>query len=73
MTNDIAEREINETTLRSIAIYFAKYNKKDVVTPKQMPKEIRAHNQHLTRSIRATHEICDRHSTLLQPVDGELG
>jgi len=63
MTNDIAEREINETTLRSIAIYFAKYNKKDVVTPKQMPKEIRAH-QRLTRSIRARHEICDRHSDI---------
>ena len=36
-------------------------NNEDVVTPKDMLGELCADNQHLTRSLRSTHEVCDRH------------
>jgi DNA-binding ferritin-like protein len=32
------------------------------VTPKEMLAELCADNRHLTRSLRSTHEVCDRHN-----------
>jgi len=67
MTDAIAERarKIGATTLRSISD-IARHqrladNNEDVVTPKDMLGELCADNQHLTRSLRSTHEVCDRH------------
>jgi starvation-inducible DNA-binding protein len=68
MTDDIAERarKIGGTTLRSISDISRhqrlKDNNKEVVTPKDMLEELCADNQHFTRSLRSTHEICDRHN-----------
>jgi starvation-inducible DNA-binding protein len=68
MTDEIAERarKIGGTTLRSIGDVTRnqrlKDNNKEIVTPKDMLTELWADNQHLTRSLRATHELCDRHN-----------
>ena len=68
MTDDIAERarKIGGTTLRSISDIsrhqHLKDNNKESVEPKDMLGELSADNQQLTRSLRATHEICDRHN-----------
>jgi starvation-inducible DNA-binding protein len=68
MTDNIAERarKIGGTTLRSISDISRhqrlKDNNKEVVTPKDMLEELCEDNQQLTRSLRATHEICDRHN-----------
>jgi starvation-inducible DNA-binding protein len=68
MTDDIAERarKIGGTTLRSISDIsrhqHLKDNNKESVEPKDMLEELCADNQQLTRSLRATHEICDRHN-----------
>ena len=67
MTDDIAERarKIGGTTLHSISDITShqrlKDNNEEFVAPRAMLKELCDDNQHLTRSMRATHEVCDRH------------
>jgi starvation-inducible DNA-binding protein len=68
MTDTIAERarKIGVTTIHSIGD-IARYqrvkdNNKDEVGALDMIAELRDDNQQLTRSLRATHEICDRHN-----------
>src|ERR1700682_2712989 len=67
MTDDIAERarKLGATTIRSIGD-IAKHqrlrdNDTNFVEPKDMLAELRADNQHLTREMRSTHELCDHH------------
>jgi starvation-inducible DNA-binding protein len=68
MTDDIAERarKIGGTSLRSIRDVSRhqrlKDNNEELVTPKNMPAELCADNQHLTQSLRSTHQVCDGHS-----------
>ncbi len=68
MTDDIAERarKIGGATLRSISDISRhqrlKDNDAEVVTPKAMLAELSADNQHLTRSLRSTHELCEKHN-----------
>ena len=68
MTDEIAERarKIGGTTLRSISDIAQhqrlKDNNKEGVSPKDMIGELCQDNQHVTRSLRATHEVCDRHN-----------
>jgi starvation-inducible DNA-binding protein len=67
MTDDIAERgrKIGATTIRSISDIAKnqrlKDNNKEGISPQDMISELCADNQQLTRSLRATHEVCDRH------------
>jgi starvation-inducible DNA-binding protein len=67
MTDDIAERarKIGATTLRSISDIAKnqrlKDNNEEGISPPDMISELCADNQQLTRSLRATHEVCDRH------------
>src|ERR1700739_3151034 len=67
MTDDIEERarKIGGTTLRSISDISRhqrlKDNNSENITPKEMLADLCADNQQLTRFLRATHEICDRH------------
>lgn len=68
MTDAIAERarKIGATTLHSIGEIAKqqriKDNNKDQVSPKEMIRELCDDNQQLTRSLRATHEVCDGHN-----------
>ena len=68
MTDEIAERarKIGGATLHSISDITLhqrlKDNNTEVVGPKDMLAELCADNQHLTRSLRSMHEICDRHN-----------
>jgi starvation-inducible DNA-binding protein len=68
MTDDIAERalKIGGSTLRSISDISRhqrlKDNNDEGVAPKEMLLELRADNLQLTRFLRATHEVCDRHN-----------
>jgi len=68
MTDDIAERarKIGGTTLRSIGDISRhqrlKDNDEEVLTPKDMLAELRADSQDLTRSLRSTHEVCEKHN-----------
>ena len=68
MTDDIAERarKIGATTLHSISDITRHQrladNNEETVDPKQMLSELSADNQHLTRFLRATHEICEKHN-----------
>lgn len=68
MTDDIAERarKIGGTTLRSIGDVSKhqrlKDNNEEAVSPEEMLAEIRADNLELTRFLRATHEVCEKHS-----------
>src|SRR6266516_4025591 len=68
MTDDIAERvrKIGGTTLRSISDIAKnqrlKDNNKEGVSPQEMIGELCDDNQQLTRTLRATHEICDHHN-----------
>jgi starvation-inducible DNA-binding protein len=68
MTDDIAERarKIGGTTIRSISDIAKnqrlKDNNKEMVGAQEMLTELSVDNQQLTRSLRATHEICDRHN-----------
>ena len=68
MTDDIAERsrKIGGTTLRSISDISRHQRLKDnnaaFVSPKEMLAELSGDNQQLTGSLRATHEVCDRHN-----------
>jgi starvation-inducible DNA-binding protein len=67
MTDEIAERarKIGGSTLRSISDVSRhqrlKDNNAESVTPKEMLTEVCADNQQLTRFLRATHEVCDKH------------
>jgi starvation-inducible DNA-binding protein len=67
MTDDIAERarKIGGSTIHSIG-EIARYqrlkdNDEDRVGPSDMLAEICADNQQLTRSLRQSHEICEKH------------
>lgn len=68
MTDDIAERarKIGGTTIRSISDIsrhqHLKDNNKESVGPTEMLMELCADNQHLTRSLRSTHQVCDQHN-----------
>jgi starvation-inducible DNA-binding protein len=68
MTDAIAERarKIGGTTIRSISDIERnqrlKDNNKDGVSPQEMISELCDDNQQLTRSLRATHDVCDRHN-----------
>lgn len=68
MTDDIAERarKIGATTIHSIS-EISKYqrlkdNSEDFVEAHDMLAELSADNQHLTRLLRSTHEICEKHN-----------
>jgi len=66
MTDEIAERarKIGGATLRSISDISRhqrlKDNNEESITPEKMLAELAADNQQLTRSLRSTHEVCDR-------------
>jgi starvation-inducible DNA-binding protein len=68
MTDDIAERarKIGGTTLHSISEITREQrledNNKEFVAPHDMLAELSEDNQQLTRSMRAAHELCDRHN-----------
>ncbi|HVM62346.1 MAG TPA: DNA starvation/stationary phase protection protein [Verrucomicrobiae bacterium] len=68
MTDDIAERarKIGGTTLRSIGDIARHQRLKDnneaVVAPEDMLAELRDDNRHLTASLRAAHEVCEKHN-----------
>ena len=68
MTDDIAERarKLGGSTIRSISDIARnqrlKDNNKEAVGPQEMIDELCEDNQHLTRSLRNTHEVCDRHN-----------
>jgi starvation-inducible DNA-binding protein len=68
MTDAIAERarKIGATTIHSISDIARnqrlKDNNREGVSPQEMIDELCEDNQQLTRSLRATHEICDRHN-----------
>jgi starvation-inducible DNA-binding protein len=70
MTDDIAERarKIGGTTLRSIGDISRhqrlKDNNEEEVTPKNMLAELCADNQNLTRSLRSTHEVCEKYKDI---------
>ena len=68
MTDDIAERarKIGGTTLHSIGeisrLQTLHDNDAEFVTPLDMLAELSADNLHLTKSLRAVHEVCDKHN-----------
>jgi len=68
MTDEIAERarKIGGTTIRSISDIAKnqrlKDNNKETVAPQEMISELCDDNLQLTRTLRATHEVCDRHN-----------
>src|ERR1700719_1806104 len=68
MTDDVAERarKIGATTLHSISDISRhqrlKDNNAEFVAPQDMFGELCADNEQLTRFLRSTHEICDRHN-----------
>jgi starvation-inducible DNA-binding protein len=68
MTDDIAERarKIGGTTLHSIGeisrLQTLRDNDAEFVTPMDMLAELSADNLHLTKSLRAAHEVCDKHN-----------
>jgi starvation-inducible DNA-binding protein len=68
MTDTIAERarKIGGTTIRSISDIAKnqrlKDNNKENVSALDMISELCDDNQQLTRSLRATHDVCDRHN-----------
>lgn len=68
MTDDIAERgrKIGGATIRSISDITRHQrltdNNAEVVSAKDMLAELSGDNQQLTRSLRATHEVCEKYS-----------
>jgi len=68
MTDDIAERarKIGGATLRSISDISRHQrlndNNDEFVTPTDMLSELSADSQELTRSLRSTHKVCERHN-----------
>jgi len=68
MTDDIAERarKLGGTTIRSISD-ISKHqrlrdNNAERVPPGEMLVELRADNQELTRNLRSTHGLCEKHN-----------
>ena len=67
MTDDIAERarKIGGTTIHSIGEIAEhqrlKDNNAEFVAPQDMLAQLRADNQQLTRELRSTHELCEKH------------
>jgi starvation-inducible DNA-binding protein len=67
MTDDVAERarKIGATTLHSISDISRhqrlKDNNAEFVAPQDMLVELRGDNQQLTRELRSTHELCEKH------------
>jgi starvation-inducible DNA-binding protein len=67
MIDDIGERarKIGATTLRSISDISQhqrlKDNNAEFVAPLDMLEELRRDNQQLTRELRSTHELCEKH------------
>jgi starvation-inducible DNA-binding protein len=68
MTDDIAERarKIGGTTIKSISDVSKhqrlKDNNDEGVAPESMLAELRADNLELTRNLRSTHELCEKHN-----------
>src|SRR5216683_3197762 len=68
MTDEIAERarKLGGTTIRSISEISRHQrladNNAEFVAPHDMLVELRGDNQDLTRSLRVTHELCERHN-----------
>lgn len=68
MTDDIAERarKIGGTTLHSISDVSKQQRLKDdnreSIPPEEMLAELRADNRELTRFLRVTHEVCEKHN-----------
>jgi len=68
ITDTIAERarKIGGTTIRSISDIAGnqrlKDNNKEGLNAQEMISELCGDNQQLTRSLRATHAVCDRHN-----------
>ena len=68
MIDEIAERarKLGGTTIRSISDISRHQrltdNNAEFVAPRDMLVELRGDNQELTRSLRAAHELCDRHN-----------
>jgi Ferritin-like domain len=67
MTDDIAERarKIGAAALHSIMDISTHQrlsdNNNDTVSPLDMLRELRSDNRELTRFLRVTHEVCDKH------------
>ena len=67
MTDDIAERarKIGASTLRSIGDIARHQRLKDnneaIVAPQDMLSELESDNLKLTKSLRATHEVCEKY------------
>ncbi len=67
MTDDIAERarKIGGTTIRSISDISRHQrlndNNAEFVAPKEMLLELRDDNRQLTRELRSTHKLCEKH------------
>jgi len=68
MTDVIAERarKLGGSTLRSISDISRHQrlqdNNNEFVSPKDMLAEVLGDNRQLTRSLRSTHEVCERHN-----------
>jgi starvation-inducible DNA-binding protein len=68
MTDEIAERarKLGGTTIRSISDISRHQrltdNNAGFVAPNDMLVELRDDNRELARSLRATHEMCERHN-----------
>ncbi len=68
MTDDVAERvrKIGGTTLRSISDISRnqrlKDNNDESIAPENMLRELRTDNRELTRFLRWTHDVCDKHN-----------
>ncbi len=68
MTDDIAERarKIGGKTLHSISDVSKQQRLKDdnreSIPPEEMLAELRADNRELTRFLRVTHEVCEKHN-----------
>ena len=68
MTEDIAERgrKIGGTTIRSVSDISKhqrlKDNNAEGVAYEDMLSGLRADNQQLTRNLRSTHELCEKHN-----------
>jgi len=68
MTDDIAERarKIGGTTLHSIneisRYQRLKDNDEESMSPEDMLAELRTDNRELTRFMRTTHEVCEKHN-----------
>src|SRR6267378_1520476 len=68
MTDDVAERarKIGGATLHSISDISRhqrlKDNNEELIVPKDMLAELSTDNQQLTRFLRSTHEVCEKHN-----------